>query len=89
MCLMCENYLDICDQPECVADAASGDMLNDPLFVSRSGERLFLWRGYGSSGPCVHMRENHGPECRVVNPGEDGLYDDCSCYLDGQTWVYD
>ena len=89
MCLMCEWYYDSCWNDECY-DAAVDP---DEKYISNSRtepRKIFLHKG--STGPCKHMRENHGPECDVITPheGEYGLvYDTCNCYKDDEGWCYE
>ena len=62
MCLMCEHYLAICKEPECVAAADAYD-----VFESRSGWTGVLWRGYRE--PCDHIKAEY-PDWA------DDMYDD-------------
>lgn len=90
MCLMCEFYYDSCWNDECY-DAA---IHPDEKYMSNSREnprKIFLHMGY--TGPCKHMRADHGPECYVIEKHEDPkygmIYDTCNCERDDEKgWIY-
>jgi hypothetical protein len=54
---MCEYYLDICKEPECIAAEEAKDPPSWNLFWSRSGWKGVLWRGYEE--PCDHIKASN------------------------------
>ena len=65
--------------------------LAEEYYMGRSGNELFLWKGY-SAEPCEHIRDEHGPECAVVWRQETDyglLFDTCNCEPRGDgSWAY-
>lgn len=81
MCLMCEYYIDYCEDPGCYEKANEYNRI-----WTRSGSKMYLWRGYGE--PCEHILEKHGPECKIRIPAGDDERD-CNCWADGEGWYYE
>lgn len=66
MCLMCEYHRDICDVPECVAQADPYDVY---ILNYAPHAQIRLWRGYDD--PCKHIAAKHRQDCEIVIGSSD------------------